>query len=118
MIPIAIRCRAPPVPPDQDGQREELARSFERLLLDANYVKMPREEIIACAEYQAQVGLVVKANLSDYAQLQVYYRGIRHQPRSVRPGLGWGGEKTRSCTSSPAWQCWYGWRSIRMGRYF
>lgn len=74
----------PTVPADQEAQREELARAFQQLLLDANYVEMPREQIIACAEHQSQAGLVVKANLSDYAQLQVFYRGIRHEPRTVR----------------------------------
>jgi hypothetical protein len=75
-------------PPDasaeQEAKRKELARAFEELLLDANFVEMSREQVIACAEYQAHTGLVVKANLSDYAQLQVFYRGIRHVPRTVR----------------------------------
>ena len=69
---------------DLVAQREELSRAFAQLLEDANYVEMPWERIIACAEYQSQVGVSVKANLSDYAQLQVFYRGIRHEPRSVR----------------------------------
>ncbi len=78
---------------DQEAQQEELSRAFEKLLLDANYVKMPQEQIIACAEYQAQVGLVVRANFSDYAQLQVYYRGVKHQPRSIRSWFGLGRRK-------------------------
>ena len=74
-------------PADQEPQREELARAFRQLLLDANYVEMQREQVIACAEHQSQSGLVVKANLSHYAQLQVFYRGTRHEPRTVRAWL-------------------------------
>ena len=57
---------------------------LQQLLMDANYVEMPREQVIAGAEYQAQTGLIAKANLSHYAQLQVFFRGIRHEPRAVR----------------------------------
>ena len=64
---------------DLEAQREELSQAFAQLLEDANYVEMPWERIIACAEYQSQIGVSVKANLSDYAQLQVFYRGIRHE---------------------------------------
>jgi hypothetical protein len=73
-----------PAAADQQAQQDELALAFEQLLVDANYRKMPQEQVIACAEYQSQAGLTVKANLSDYAQLQVFYRGIRHEPRTVR----------------------------------
>jgi hypothetical protein len=75
---------APPVSASTAAQREELSRAFAQLLQDANYVEMPWERIIACAEYQSQAGVSVKANLSDYAQLQVFYRGIRHEQRLVR----------------------------------
>jgi hypothetical protein len=71
-------------PAHRQNRRDELARSYRQLLLDANYVEMPREQIIACAEHQSQTGLVVKANLSDYAQLQAFYRGIQHKERTFR----------------------------------
>jgi hypothetical protein len=74
-------------PADRDSQRAELARAFGQLVAGANYVELPREEILACAEYQAQPGLVVEANLSDYEQLQVYYRGVHRETRSLRPWL-------------------------------
>jgi hypothetical protein len=72
-------------PADETTDREELSRAFAQLLLDANYVEMPREQIIACAEYQSQIGLAVHASLSDYAELRVFYRGIRHEQRNFRP---------------------------------
>ena len=69
---------------DRTAQREELARQFRQLLVDANYVEMPREQVVACAEYQPQTNLIVRANLTDYAQLQVFFRGVRHEPQTVR----------------------------------
>ena len=77
----------PTVPADQEKQREEVARAFQQLLLDANYVEMPREQIIACAEYPSQTRLVVKADFSRYAELRMFYRGIRHEPQAVRRWL-------------------------------
>ncbi len=73
-----------PPPADATAPREEMAQTFEQLLLDANYVEMPREEIVAWAGYQSRTGLVVEANLSDYAELQVFYRGMRHLHRDYR----------------------------------
>ena len=67
-----------------ETQRDELAPAFQQLLTDANFVEMPREQIVTCAEHQSQIGLVVHANLSDYAQLQVFYRGLRQESRPVR----------------------------------
>lgn len=75
----------PPV--DETAQREELGQAFEQLLLDANYVEMPREQIVECAGYQSQAGLVVEASLEDYAELRVFYRGMRHEQRTFRPWL-------------------------------
>jgi hypothetical protein len=69
---------------DQEAQREEIARAFCQILMDANYTEMPREQIIACAEYPSQTRLVVKADLSRYSQLRVFYRGIRRESRTVR----------------------------------
>ena len=76
-----------PAAADEDSQRADLAAHFEQLLLDANYVEMSQEQIVACAEYQSQIRLVVQANLSDYRELRVFYRGIHHQQRSFRPWL-------------------------------
>jgi hypothetical protein len=70
---------------DEADQGEELGEAFKQLLLDANYVEMPREQILACVEHQSQVGLLVRASLSDYGLLRVFYRGIRQEPRSFRP---------------------------------
>lgn len=68
---------------DRGDARRELAERFERLLLDANYVEMPANQVIACAEYPSQRRLCVRANLSDYAELRVFYRGIRQTTREV-----------------------------------
>lgn len=69
---------------DEALQRTRLAQAFEALLLDANYVELPREQILACAEYQTQGGLVVQASLTDYAELRAFYRGIRAEERTFR----------------------------------
>jgi hypothetical protein len=74
-------------PTDDAAQRAELVRVFEQMLLEANYVEMPHEQVITCAEYQSQVGLVVQASLADYAELRVFYRGMRHEQRTFRPWL-------------------------------
>ena len=77
----------PATPADEPAQRAELARAFAELLLNANYVEMPREQIVACVEYQSQAGLVLTSSLSDYAELRVFYRGMRHEHRRFRPWL-------------------------------
>ena len=70
---------------DEAAQRQELACSFERLLLDANYREMPRDRIVACTEFQANRNITVRASFDDYADLRVFYRGVRHEWRSYRP---------------------------------
>jgi hypothetical protein len=70
---------------DEAAQRQELARSFERLLLDANYQEMPRERIVACTEFQANRNITVRASFDDYADLRIFYRGVRHETRTYRP---------------------------------
>jgi hypothetical protein len=67
------------------ARREEFVRAYEQLLLEANYVEMPRGQVVACVEYQSQSGLHVESNLSDYADLRVFYRGICRQQRTFRP---------------------------------
>ncbi len=62
----------------------ELSRSFERLLLDANYQEMAREQIVACTEFQANRNITVRASFGDYADLRIFYRGVRHETRSYR----------------------------------
>jgi hypothetical protein len=69
----------------ESAEQEELSRAFAQLLLDANYVEMPREQIMTCVQYQSQIGLSVRASLADYAQLRVFYRGMRHEQRTFRP---------------------------------
>ncbi|MBN2578870.1 MAG: DUF3754 domain-containing protein [Pirellulales bacterium] len=70
---------------DELARREEFIRAYEQLLLEGNYVEMPHGQIIACVEHQSQTGVRVRANLSDYADLRVFYRGIHREQRTFRP---------------------------------
>jgi hypothetical protein len=70
---------------DEAGQRQELARSFEEFLLDANYQEMPRERVVSCTEFQSNRNIVVHASFQDYADLKVFYRGVRRETRTYRP---------------------------------
>jgi hypothetical protein len=75
---------ARPVTSNSTAQREDLSRSFEQLLLDANYQEMPRERIVACTEFQANRNITVRASFQDYADLRVFFRGVRHETRAFR----------------------------------
>jgi hypothetical protein len=70
---------------DEAAQRQELTTSFEELLQDANYQEMSRERIVACTEYQTNRNIIVRASFEDYADLRVFFRGVRHETRSYRP---------------------------------
>ena len=70
---------------DEAAQRQELSQSFERLLLDANYQEMSRDRIVACTEFQANRNITVRASFDDYAELRVFYRGVRRETRTYRP---------------------------------
>jgi hypothetical protein len=71
--------------PERDrAEIAELSKSFEKLLLDANYQEMVREQIVACTEFQANRNITVKASFGDYADLRIFYRGVRHETRSFR----------------------------------
>jgi hypothetical protein len=52
--------------------------------LDANYQEMAHEQIVACTEYQANRNITVRASFGDYADLRIFYRGVRHQSRKCR----------------------------------
>ncbi len=86
-----------PFDPDRDTQllaelsaqeREEafseLRRRYEKLLLSSNYVKLSREQLLACMESRNELGLSVRVNLDDYEVLDVFYRGIRAAQQSYR----------------------------------
>ena len=70
---------------DEAAQRRELARSFEQLLLTANYQELPRDQIVACTEFQVNRNITVQASFDDYADLRVFCRSVRHETRSYRP---------------------------------
>lgn len=71
-----------------DEQREEafaeLRGRYEQLLRRGNYVKLTREQLLACMESRNEFGLSVRVNLDDYEVLDVYYRGIRPARQSYR----------------------------------
>ena len=86
-----------PFDPDRDTQlleeqsseqREqafaELRRRYEQLLLEGNYVKLTRDQLLACLESRNELGLSVRVNLDDYEVLDVYYRGIRETTQPLR----------------------------------
>ena len=62
----------------------DLLRSFEQLMLDANYQEMARPQIVACTEFQANRNITVRASFGDYADLRIFYRGVRHETRCYR----------------------------------
>lgn len=81
---------SPPLPQDEVcvvGHRALIGDAFEELLLAANYAEMPREQIAACVAYDSQKGLRVKANLADYDDLRVFYRGVHVEERDFRSWL-------------------------------
>ena len=43
-------------PADEAARRQELASAYQQLLLDANYVEMPREQIVTCANTSRRPG--------------------------------------------------------------
>lgn len=86
-----------PFDPDRDTQlleelspeqREEafaeLRQRYEQLLQGGNYVKLTREQLLACLESRNELGLSVRVNLDDYEVLDVYYRGIRSSLQAYR----------------------------------
>ncbi len=46
---------------------------------------MARDGIVACTAFQAHRNITVRASFTDYADLLVFYRGVRHETRSYRP---------------------------------
>jgi hypothetical protein len=75
---------------EREEQFAELRECYRKLLLDGNYVELTREQLIACLESQNYMGLAVKVNLDDYAELRVFYRGIREGKRAFRSWrTGW-----------------------------
>jgi hypothetical protein len=83
-----LGCQESEVGTQESGVRgQELAdllKSFEQLMLDANYQEMARPQIVACTEFQANRNITVRASFSDYADLRIFYRGARHETRCYR----------------------------------
>ncbi|MGA2033601.1 MAG: DUF3754 domain-containing protein [Thermoguttaceae bacterium] len=83
---------------DLERCRAELCRAFRRLLLECNYVELPRRQIVQCIELQNYGGVRVEANLDDYADLAVFYRGLEHQTRGARSWRNPWRKKSQACT--------------------
>ena len=64
--------------------RDRLSEAFARLLDQGNYVELPRSQIVSCVELQTGAGLTVVANLDEYEQVRVFYRGVQPQRRHRR----------------------------------
>jgi hypothetical protein len=74
----------PPPESELAGIFQQLHVSFEQLLVNANYEELARDQITACAQYQSRTGVLVKADFSDYAELRMFFRGVKHEPRKFR----------------------------------
>ena len=72
---------APLSPEQRESRRADLVQAYRRLLLEANYVEVPRQQIIHCLEMQTHGGLLVRANLDDYRELCLFYRGVHEEER-------------------------------------
>jgi hypothetical protein len=64
--------------------RDRLSEAIAQLLDEGNYVELPRGQIVSCVELQTGSGLNVKADLQEYEELRVFYRGMRRQWRQRR----------------------------------
>lgn len=73
------------VPAEELGPlRVRLSQAVAQLLDESNYVELPRSQIVSCVELQTGSGLTVVANLEEYEELRVFYRGVRRQWRQRR----------------------------------
>lgn len=75
-------------PQEREQQRGEFVTLLRQLLLEANYVELTPEQIQRCVELQSCGGLSVQADLREYADLSVFYRGLSQQVRQ-RPWFRW-----------------------------
>jgi hypothetical protein len=78
------------VPAEELGaRRSRFGEVFAELLDTGNYVELPRNQIVSCVELQTGTGLTVVANLEEYEDVRVFYRGVcrqhRRQRRTFRP---------------------------------
>jgi hypothetical protein len=76
----------------------EMGTAFRRLLADGNYVELPRQRIVECVELQNYGGLTVEANLDEYRDLAIFYRGVQHEQRCSRPWRNFWRKRNRTCT--------------------
>jgi hypothetical protein len=65
-------------------RRARLGEAFAALTDTGNYVELPRNQVVSCVELQTGAGLKVVANLDEYEDLRVFYRGVRRQQRQRR----------------------------------
>jgi hypothetical protein len=76
----------------------EICKAFHQLLLEGNYVELPRQRIVQCVELQNYGGLKVEANLDEYQNLVIFYRGVLREQRCTRPWRNFWRKKNRTCT--------------------
>ena len=82
----------------QELRLTEMCKAIRKLLVDGNYVELPRQRIVECVELQNYGGLKVEANLDQYQDLAIFYRGVRHEQRCERPWRNLWRKRNRACT--------------------
>jgi hypothetical protein len=92
-----------PLGPQAAGETRELRlaemdKAFRELLADGNYVELPRQRIVECVELQNYGGLKVEANLDEYQDLAIFYRGVRLSQHCSRPWRNFWRKRNRTCT--------------------
>ena len=81
-----------------ERQRAQLCLAFRKLLLESNYLELPRRQIVDCVELQNFGGLKVEANLDDYKDLAVFYRGAERHERNFRKWRQMFRKQAKTCT--------------------
>jgi len=73
------------IPAEELGaRRSRFSEVFAELLDTGNYAELPRSQILSCVELQTGTGLTVVADLEEYEDVRVFYRGVRRQHRRQR----------------------------------
>ena len=88
----------PPSAVELERQRGELIGAFRRLLTEGHYAELSRRQIAECVELQNFGGLKVEANLDDYEDLAVFYRGAERQDHTVRRWKSAWRKRVKTCT--------------------
>jgi hypothetical protein len=89
---------APLAPAQAQRCRTELTAAFRKLLADSHYAELPRHKIVELVELQNFSGIKVEADLNDYRDLAVFYRGAEPGQTSRRTWRKAWRKQARACT--------------------